>query len=252
MFPTPWHKTDIGYRFPLESTDWGWMLMQPFHQIPLLEDCDFRLYGEDMNHTPDQIVVYSHVVVLCEWWLLHIWNLFPCIHFISIHDQSNLQLGGLWNEESRAIIRYIAEKYEGQGAPLLGKTLKERALVNQWVEVEGQNFFAPFEAISLESFKAFYFKRPLDKQLITSNFEKLEKVFNVYEAQLSRNKYLAGDHYSIADLVHTPSLRRLKRVEVDAFAKWKHVTAWYEDIRSRPAFQKVLEWDSKWPFVKPE
>jgi hypothetical protein len=40
--------------------------MQPFHQIPLLEDCDFRLYGEDMNHTPDQIVVYSHVVVLCE------------------------------------------------------------------------------------------------------------------------------------------------------------------------------------------
>jgi glutathione S-transferase len=172
--------------------------MQPFHQIPLLEDCDFRLY------------------------------------------------------ESRAIIRYIAEKYEGQGAPLLGKTLKERALVNQWVEVEGQNFFAPYEAISLESFKAFYFKRPLDKQLVTSNFEKLEKVFNVYEAQLSRNKYLAGDHYSIADLVHTPSLHRLKRVDVNAFAKWKHVTAWYEDIRSRPAFQKVLEWDSKWPFVKAE
>jgi glutathione S-transferase len=40
--------------------------MQPFHQIPLLEDCDFRLYGEDMNHTPDQIVIV--ILSCCSAW----------------------------------------------------------------------------------------------------------------------------------------------------------------------------------------
>ena len=35
---------------------------------------------------------------------------------------------------------YYAEKYAGQGTSLLGKTLEERALVEQWLEVEGQNF----------------------------------------------------------------------------------------------------------------
>jgi glutathione S-transferase len=40
-------------------------------------------------------------------------------------------------------VRYLAEKFEGQGTALLGKTPKERALVNQWWEVESQDFNPP-------------------------------------------------------------------------------------------------------------
>lgn len=39
--------------------------------------------------------------------------------------------------ESGAIMRYIADKYEAQGTPkLYGSTKAERALVEQWMEVE--------------------------------------------------------------------------------------------------------------------
>ncbi len=41
---------------------------------------------------------------------------------------------------SQAIGRYIAEKYDGQGTPLLGNTLTEKARINQWVEVEVRIF----------------------------------------------------------------------------------------------------------------
>ncbi|GLJ52775.1 hypothetical protein SUGI_1124180 [Cryptomeria japonica] len=51
-----------------------------------------------------------------------------------------VQDGNLTLFESRAIIRYYVEKYAGQGTCLLGKTLDERALIEQWLEVEGQNF----------------------------------------------------------------------------------------------------------------
>lgn len=42
--------------------------------------------------------------------------------------------------ESRAIIRYYASKFADRGPDLLGKTLEERALVEQWLEVEAHNF----------------------------------------------------------------------------------------------------------------
>ncbi|KAJ7564246.1 hypothetical protein O6H91_02G009200 [Diphasiastrum complanatum] len=45
--------------------------------------------------------------------------------------------------ESRAIVRYIAEKYDGQGPSLYGKTLQEKALVEQWLAVEVEEFDPP-------------------------------------------------------------------------------------------------------------
>jgi len=45
--------------------------------------------------------------------------------------------------ESRAILRHYAEKYKNQGTDLLGKTIEERGLVEQWLEVEAHNFNPP-------------------------------------------------------------------------------------------------------------
>lgn len=47
--------------------------------------------------------------------------------------------------ESRAIVRYIAQKFASQGTPLLGETLEEQAIINQWVEVESHNLNEPFK-----------------------------------------------------------------------------------------------------------
>lgn len=150
-----------------------------------------------------------------------------------------LEDGDLTLYESRAIIRYIANKYEGQGTALYGKDIKERAKVDQWLEVEGQNFNS-----AIRSSLGVVSKPPIDEVQLTETFGKLGKVLDIYEDHLSKTQYLAGDFFSLADLSHMTTGWKL-------FDKYKqgsilfegrpHVKAWWENISSRPAFKKLLE-----------
>ncbi|CAK9266322.1 unnamed protein product [Sphagnum jensenii] len=150
-----------------------------------------------------------------------------------------LEDGDVTLYESRAIIRYIANKYEGQGTALYGKDIKDRAKVDQWLEVEGQNF-----NVAIRSSLGVVSKPPIDEALLTETLGKLGKVLDIYEDRLSNTQYLAGDFFSLADLSHMTTGWKL-------FDKYKqgsilfegrpHVKAWWENISSRPAFKKLLE-----------
>jgi glutathione S-transferase len=68
-------------------------------------------------------------------------------------------IGGLQDDngfilyESRAISRYLEEKYADLGAPLLPKGLKERALVEQAASVELANFTPAVIKIGMEAIR---------------------------------------------------------------------------------------------------
>jgi glutathione S-transferase len=149
--------------------------------------------------------------------------------------------------ESRAIARYISEKFEDQGTPLFGKTPKDRALVNQWCEVESQNFNPPVSSIVFQVVFASWKGLTTDDKVVEEQLAKLEKVLDVYEEHLSKNKYLAGDFFSMADLSHLSYTHYLVNVakKGDGVTSRKHVNAWWEDISSRPAWKKVLELAAK-------
>ncbi|KAJ7564687.1 hypothetical protein O6H91_02G046600 [Diphasiastrum complanatum] len=140
--------------------------------------------------------------------------------------------------ESRGIVRYLADKYEGQGPSLYGKTLHEKALVEQWLAVEIAITAAVVQLVLGPKFRGI----PTDEAIVYSSLEKLEKVLDVYEAHLAKSKFLAGDFLSIADLVQLPFLFLLvevaKRGEV--VTSRKHVHKWYETISSLPSWKKVL------------
>ncbi|NP_001295659.1 glutathione S-transferase F9-like [Jatropha curcas] len=106
--------------------------------------------------------------------------------------------------ESRAIIRYYAEKYKSQGTELLGKTIEERGLVEQWLEVEAQNYHPPIYNLTLHILFASALGFPPDEKIIKESEEKLAKVLDIYEDRLSKSKYLAGEFFSLADLSHLP------------------------------------------------
>ena len=149
--------------------------------------------------------------------------------------------------ESRAIARYISEKFEDQGTPLFGKTLKDRALVNQWLEVESQNYNPAISSIVSEVVFNEYRGLTTDEKVVEEQLARLEKVLDVYEEHLSKNKYLAGDFFSMADLSHLPLTHYLVNVAKrgKGVTSRKHVNAWWEDISSRPAWKKVLELQPK-------
>lgn len=147
--------------------------------------------------------------------------------------------------ESRAIARYISNKYEDQGTPLFGATFRERALVNQWCEVESQYFNVPASLIVSEVAINPLYGLPTDKALVAKQATKLATVLDVYERQLAgRDTYLAGVFFSMADLFHIPYMEYLvnycgKDIQ-ELVTSRKNVNTWWMDISSRPSFQKVL------------
>ncbi|KAG5229263.1 glutathione-s-transferase theta, gst [Salix suchowensis] len=80
-----------------------------------------------------------------------------------------------------------------------------------------------------------------DEKLIKESEEKLAKVLDIYEERLSRSRYLAGDFFSLADLSHLPFTQYLVGPMKKEFMirSRKHVSAWWDDISSRPSWKKV-------------
>ncbi|KAL2609483.1 hypothetical protein R1flu_028056 [Riccia fluitans] len=143
--------------------------------------------------------------------------------------------------ESKAIMRYVATKYEGERAPfLLGSTVGEQALCNQWLEVNSHSFTPPLMEIALS-----FFRTPEGgPSVVEEAWEKLGKVLDIYEARLSASKYLAGDCYTLADLAHTPLFYVLKALideekQNSLTSQRPHVYSWIQDISSRAAWKKL-------------
>jgi glutathione S-transferase len=151
-----------------------------------------------------------------------------------------LEDGDLRMFESRAIARYIANKWANQGTDLLGKTEKQRALAETWLEVEGQNYNPPVSKIVYELVFKQWSKQEADPKVVEAESAKLEKVLDVYEAHLSKNQYLAGDEFTLADLSHLPYTDLLLQTDAGkGFLRRAHLKAWWERISSRPSWLKI-------------
>ncbi|KAJ3703840.1 hypothetical protein LUZ61_007545 [Rhynchospora tenuis] len=153
-----------------------------------------------------------------------------------------LEDGDLTLFESRAIARYVLRKFKGQGPDLLKEgNLSESAMVDVWLDVEAHQYNPAISPIVYQSLilPRMYGGTP-DQSIIDTNLEKLKKVLDVYEARLSKSKYLAGDFFSLADLSHFSYTKYFMATPyASVFDSYPHVKAWWEDFTSRPAFKKV-------------
>jgi glutathione S-transferase len=127
---------------------------------------------------------------------------------------------------------------------LFGNTVRDKALVNQWLDVESQNYNPCAGKIVFECvFSQILQGKPTNEAVVKEQLEKLGKILDVYEAQLTHHMYLAGDFFSLADLAHIPVTNNLINAakKGELFASRKHLNAWWEDISARPSWQKVLQ-----------
>ncbi|KAG8377371.1 hypothetical protein BUALT_Bualt08G0026100 [Buddleja alternifolia] len=154
-----------------------------------------------------------------------------------------IQDGDFTLYESRAIMRYYAEKYKSQGTDLYGKTMEEKGLIDQWVEVEAHNFQPPLYDLVVQLLFASKLGVTPDQNRIKEDEEKLARVLDVYEERLSKSKYLVGDSFSLADLSHLPFTQYLASGLGKEYMirDRKHVSEWWDAISNRPSWRKVLQ-----------
>ncbi|KAF5342695.1 hypothetical protein D9611_002058 [Ephemerocybe angulata] len=143
--------------------------------------------------------------------------------------------------ESRAICRYIAEKYADQGTPLFPTDLKAKGLFEQAASIEQSNFDVYASKAAYEA----VFKPNLglvtDKSVVDSLIKQLEQKLDVYEQILSKQKYLAGDELTLADLFHLPYGALLPAVGSNAIQERPNVARWFNSLTERPSWKAVKD-----------
>ncbi|XP_044398570.1 microtubule-associated protein futsch isoform X5 [Triticum aestivum] len=143
-------------------------------------------------------------------------------------------------EESRDICRHIAETYEDHGYPfLLGKDSLERASIEEWLHHEEHNFNPPSRSL----FCHLAFPVAEEDDDIDLQTRKLEDVLEVYEQRLGDSEFLAGNKFTLADLVHLPNSYHITNSEkfLYLYDSRKNVQRWWHAISSRGSWQKVLK-----------
>ena len=83
-------------------------------------------------------------------------------------------------------------------------------------------------------------------------FKNSVRVYEVLDSALSKNDYLAGEDYSIADIATFPWIARHEWHDI-GLKKYKHLSRWYKSISNRSAVKKgydCLNTGEKIPKIK--
>ncbi|KAJ6577053.1 glutathione S-transferase [Mycena vulgaris] len=144
--------------------------------------------------------------------------------------------------ESRAICRYIADKYAEQGTKLVPTDVKGKALFEQAASIEYSNF-DPFcsQAVAEMVFKPMLGKIS-DKAVFDELIAGLSAKLDAYEVILGKQKYLAGNELTLADLFHLPYGTMLAMTGSDLMTtKGPNITRWFNEISALPSWVSVKD-----------
>jgi glutathione S-transferase len=136
--------------------------------------------------------------------------------------------------ESRAICRYLSERYSGSLVPA---DIKARALMEQWISIETSNF-------TPSAMKFIYhdvFKRPQEPAVLETAAKGVDTALRVMDARLGESPFVAGPQLSVGDVCFMPYFEYSMLTPVKGMvAKYPHVSAWWSKVSERPTWQKAI------------
>jgi len=135
--------------------------------------------------------------------------------------------------ESGAIMMYIAEK-AGRFYP---QALRQRYAINQWLMWQMANQGPKLGELG-------HFKRlgeaQGDQAYANRRFgDEAHRLYGVLNNALYKHRFVAGDDYSIADMICYPWTINWKFQGLD-LDEFKHFKRWHEEMGARPAVQRGM------------
>jgi glutathione S-transferase len=135
--------------------------------------------------------------------------------------------------ESRAIMRYLNDRYGGRLVP---SDLRARATMDQWMDVE----YAYFAGAALTPILQHVFGFEQDAAALESAQGTVERTLDLLDARLAAEPYLAGEQFSLADIVYLPDLAYLMATPLQpAVSSRRNVAAWWARCAERPSWRKA-------------
>ncbi|CAE6472752.1 unnamed protein product [Rhizoctonia solani] len=140
--------------------------------------------------------------------------------------------------ESRAISRYLVAKYGKDSGLVPNQTdLKAYGLFEQAASIEYSTFDPNAAPLTYERVFAPMFGGQTNETLVQKYITTLTNKLEGYERILSKQKYLAGDNITLADLFHLPYGSHVNNIDPNILGSNPNVKRWWDDISSRPSWQ---------------
>jgi len=161
--------------------------------------------------------------------------------------------------ESGAILTYLAQHYRLRSSeqllPSAESDPRGNATVLQWLNWQMGGFgpmlgqynrkhahtpTPPFLCDYTHASADFYNYAPEKIEYAIARYRnEAKRLFDVLDKQLAANEYVAGAHYSIADIAIWPWAIMIPRFGEEFASAYPHVTAWVERLKRRSAVNKV-------------
>ena len=161
-------------------------------------------------------------------------NPFNCIPFLELEN-------GTIITETISICRYLDE--QSNSSKLFGNDTEERAIIDMWnrrIELDG---FLPL--LHSVRNKTSFFKGKVvpgtrtsitqSPEIVERGIEMFDILLNRIDPHLSKNKFLLGDKFSIADITSHFMFNLSNMLKIDFGQKYKNVYRWKSDLEKRPS-----------------
>lgn len=136
--------------------------------------------------------------------------------------------------ESRTIARYLIDQYGG--GKLQPADAKGRGVMNLWIDVESA-YFTPH---AMTFIYEHLLGRPQGEEALAAARTALAHTLGVLDARLAQAPYLAGEDFSLADVVYMPYLQYLQSTPAFELVKARaNVLAWWQRVAERPSWKKA-------------
>ena len=161
-------------------------------------------------------------------------NPFNCIPFLELEN-------GTIITETISICRYLDE--QSNSSKLFGNDSEERAIIDMWnrrIELDG---FLPL--LHSVRNKTSFFKGKVvpgtrtsitqSPEIVERGIEMFDILLNRIEPHLSKNRFLLGDKFTIADITSHFMFNLSNMLKIDFGQKYKNVYRWKSNLEKRPS-----------------
>lgn len=136
--------------------------------------------------------------------------------------------------ESDAIVKYLASK---QRSPLYSDDLKQRAVVDQWMDFTSIHVGGAMGRVVFNRVFASFARVPVDERSLKDGLKFLTRFLPVVDRQLSKAMYLAGEQFSLADIGLLATMDPAEVAEVD-LTPYGHLVKWRRELAQKDFYTR--------------
>ncbi|KNB07615.1 hypothetical protein FOXG_08729 [Fusarium oxysporum f. sp. lycopersici 4287] len=143
--------------------------------------------------------------------------------------------------ESRAIARYLADRYGGPDNKLIPDGGVAKPKFEEAASIELTSFDAVANPLAFEAyFKPQFMNQEVKEQVVKDLKVKLERVLRLLDQKLSTQPFMAGETVTLVDFFYIPYMHYLQDgVWPTLLEGYKNLLTWWNQMQGRESYRQM-------------